>query len=327
MSAKVILDGTSYPVKAGETVLDTLLNAGLFVPHSCRSGTCCSCLMQLKEGVLPEKAQAGLKPTLVQKGMFLACQCEPETPITIQKAGQENLHQSASILEKTMLNHQVMQLKILPDAPFTAEPGQYITLINPNQIARSYSISNNPANEKHITFHIRLLENGAMSQWLQHQAKPGAPLSFHGAYGNCFYPTVLPARGYPILLAGTGTGLAPLYGIVKQALISGHTGSITLLHGALKPEDLYLVDILTQLASQHPQFRYIPCALQGETGQFYQLGDIQALTLNALPEDKSQLRVYLCGAPEMVTVLKTKIFLAGCASKHIFVDAFLPSKN
>jgi NAD(P)H-flavin reductase len=129
------------------------------------------------------------------------------------------------------------------------------------------------------------------------------------------------------VLAGTGTGLAPLYGIAKQALAQGHKGEIQLFHGALDEADLYLVRELQSLAADHSNFRYVPCVLRGETDRFYVKGNIQDIVMSAVPDDKIRTRLFLCGAPEMVNALKRKAFLSGLASQHIFADAFLPTKS
>jgi NAD(P)H-flavin reductase len=164
-----------------------------------------------------------------------------------------------------------------------------------------------------------------MSNWLEKNADSGSEVTLRGPAGNCFYS---PDNGnnFPIILVGTGTGLAPLYGIVKEALIKGHKGEIKLFHGALKEGDLYLVEILQTLDTNHDNFTYIPCVLNGDNNKFYKTGDIKEIAISSLPKDKNNVYLFLCGAPEMVNPLKTKAFIAGINSKHIFVDQFLPSK-
>jgi len=65
--------------------------------------------------------------------------------------------------------------------------------------------------------------------------------------------------------------------------------------------------------------------MNGAPERFYRSGNIQDIVLAALPPSKAGLRLYLCGAPEFVTSLRRKAFLAGIGSSFIFADAFLPS--
>lgn len=325
MTVQISCGGTPYTAREGETVLDCLSRNGVAVPHSCRSGVCQSCLMQAVDGPVPEAAQKGLKPTYKKQNLFLACQCTPTADMSVGLPDSAGLDVPAVIVGKDLLNHNVMRLELRPEGAFPCEPGQYLTLINKAGVARSYSIANDPARDGRIELHIRLLKDGLMSGFLKDQAASGDVVTLRGPAGTCFY---VPEEGpeYPILLAGTGTGLAPLYGIARQALEQKHQGAIQLFHGALNAADLYLVDALQALADCHPNFRYTPCVLHGAPGQFYVTGNIEDVVMSNVPADKSKTRLFLCGAPELVNALKVKAFLDGLASKHIFADAFLPSK-
>lgn len=314
-----------YSLNDNESVLDCLLREDLTIPHSCKSGVCQSCLMQAVDGEIPEKAQAGLKPTFKKRKLFLACQCFPSSDMTICTADDAGLDIKASISELALLNHNVIKLCLSPSEKFECDPGQYLTLINPEHIARSYSIANNPEKDTFIELHIRLIAQGKMSAWLKNTAAIGSEVIVRGPAGNCFY-SADEDNSHPIIMVGTGTGLAPLYGIAHEALAKRHKGQIILFHGALNEADLYLTDALQELDKNNDNFTYEPCVLNGDDGTFYQTGDIQEITMAAIPDDKANIHLFLCGAPEMVNSLKTKAFLGGLSSKNIYADAFLPSK-
>jgi NAD(P)H-flavin reductase len=271
------------------------------------------------------EARKGLKPTLQKRGLFLACQFKPATDVTVELPDGPGIECHALVVSKKMLNHNVIQLLLRTPEEFECEPGQYLTVINNEAVARSYSIANNPVKDGLIELHVRLIPDGLMSAFVRDRLTVGDTLTLRGPAGTCFY---VPEEGadYPIVLAGTGTGLAPLIGIAKQALGCGHHGDIQLFHGALQASDLYLGAELTQLGKSHENFRYSPCVLKGESGQSYISGDVSELVMAALPSNKSTTRLFLCGAPELVNTIRRKAFLAGIASKHIFADPFLPSK-
>lgn len=324
MTARISYGQSTFTANEGESVLDCLSRNGIAVPHACRSGVCHSCLMHAEEGPIPELAQKDLKATYRKQDLFLACQCTPEADMRVSLPDSERLDVRAVIAAKEMLNRSVLRITLVPHTSFACEPGQYLTLINASGVARSYSIANDPAADGHIEIHVRLLINGQMSAFLQ-AAHVGEQVTLRGPAGNCFY---VPEDGHdhPIMLAGTGTGLAPLYGILRKALASGHTGPIRLFHGALVEEDLYLVGKLEALQRTYVNFRYTPCVLNGGPGSFFSVGNIEGIVLADLPAQKSVTRLFLCGAPEFVAGLRRKAFLAGLASKHIFADAFLPAQ-
>lgn len=76
---EVTLDGTShaFDCAAGETLLDSMLRAGLAAPSSCRSGSCGACMCRLEEGDVTLRANAILDSDDLADGWTLACQGVP----------------------------------------------------------------------------------------------------------------------------------------------------------------------------------------------------------------------------------------------------------
>ena len=163
-----------------------------------------------------------------------------------------------------------------------------------------------------------------MSQWLGADARPDTMVRLQGPSGNCFYVEGKPRQ--PLLLAGTGTGLAPLYGIARDALQRGHTGDIWLFHGALAEPGLYLTQELRALGLQFPNFHYVPTVLHGEAPEGGKSGALDGCVSSMFPNFE-QWRGFVCGDPGFVNAFRKKIFLSGMASKEIYADAFLPSAS
>jgi len=161
-----------------------------------------------------------------------------------------------------------------------------------------------------------------MSGWIHDHAKVGDRLTVLGPSGSCFY--VPGNEDQPLLLAGTGTGLAPLYGILLDALRHGHRGLIHLFHGAVHEGGLYLVEELRRLAALHPQVEYTPAVLNGNGLDAFPVGPVDQVVLQHRPK-LNGWRAFVCGDPAIVNVLRRKIFLAGAASRDIYADAFVPA--
>lgn len=314
-----------FTVSAGSTVLDTLLEQGHEIPNSCRAGACQSCIMQVTKGKVPETAQKGLKDSQKVKGFFLACSCEPEESIDIQLADTKKLRTAASVSEINKLSADVIELKIKTIEPLEYYAGQYVTLWKNESLARSYSLANLPDDNGDICFHIRLIPNGQFSSWVHHDLQIGDSLSVQGPAGDCFYTAGNPEQN--LLLIGTGTGLAPLYGIIHDALQQSHTGDIHLFHGALNPTGLYLTEELIQLAQQYDNFHYHPCVMDAEKSTLPNIieGDISKIALETVPKPNGW-KSFLCGDASLVTQLKKKIFLAGSNMNDIYADPFIQSK-
>lgn len=314
-----------FTVSAGSTVLDTLLEQGHEIPNNCRAGACHSCIMQVTKGVVPEKSQKGLKDSQKEQGFFLACSCEPEDDIDIQLADAEQLRVSATVSEINKLSSDVIELKIKTTEPYQYHAGQYVTLWKDEHLGRSYSLASLPKDGGDLSFHIRLIPDGQFSGWVHNELQIGDTLFVQGPAGDCFYTSGNPEQN--LLLVGTGTGLAPLYGIIHDALKQGHTGEIHLFHGALNPAELYLTDELNQLAQQHENVIYHPCVLTAEKGMLSNImeGDISKIALETVPKPNGW-KSYLCGNEDLVNQLKKKIFLAGSNMNDIYADPFIKSK-
>lgn len=308
-----------FPLLENESVLDGLLRNGVAVTHSCRAGVCGSCLMRSAAGPLPVRAQSGMKDSWRERGYFYSCSCIPESDIEISDTGAD-LRIEATVTSLQPLSGDVMQANLRTDSPVDFRAGQYITLVR-GDIARSYSIASLPENSE-MELHIRRIPGGRMSGWFHSEAQPGDRISIVGPSGECFY--VSGREDQPLLLAGTGTGLAPLYGIVRDALKHGHRGPILLFHGALHKGGLYLVDALRQLATENSQLQYIPSILNGVEEDGCALGTIDNVIFGRIPV-LSGWRGFICGDPGIVQILRKKLFLSGMASRDIFADAFLPA--
>lgn len=307
------LQGREYAVNPGETVLEALLRQNIPVPYSCRNGDCQSCMMKCVEGVVPLQAQEGLKETYQANGYFLSCVCVPKGDMTVDFLDAELEAIPAQIIEKDLLNTDIVRLILKPQTDFTCKAGQFVTLLLPDGHARSYSIANLPRKEGALEIHIKRHAFGKMSQWAFDEADVGDMIHVRGPAGTCFYvPSTTP---FDMVLAGAGTGLSPLYGIILDALEQGHQGSIKLLYGALKRQDFYYLENLERLSKINANFQYDLCVKDEGGGD---LVSVLEKTIVATP----QTRFYCCGSPDLVHSLKQAAFLSGVASKNILSDSF-----
>jgi len=309
--------GKNYALLPGESVLECLLRHGVEYPHSCQAGICQSCLIKSSEKII-SGWQEGIQDTLKAQGYFLACLARPDRSLQISSPLSDECAVTANIISLTKLNYNVLQLKLFVENLRVWVPGQYLNLVNPDGIIRSYSIANLPAQDGFIELHIKLQSQGVMSYWFQNKARANITVKIRGPLGKCFYfnPQKL---DYRILLAGTGTGLAPLIAIARDALIQNHAGEVTLIHGGLRDEDLYYVNELKQLSSDYSQFRYESCVLQSASG----LSEPIDKKILRHIKDPHHLKLFVCGPKEITDKLKVKAFCAGVASSNIFSDAFL----
>jgi NAD(P)H-flavin reductase/ferredoxin len=320
---RIYIAESGYDLSPGETLLDGLARHGIEIPSSCRAGVCQTCMVRAESGSVPAAAQAGLSPPLRAQNYLLSCRCTPEEDlrIAIESGAREY---ETYIQASSRLSERITALHLACPEDFQYWPGQFINLIRPGNIVRSYSLASVPGEDDGLLLHVALMPGGKLSRWVHDEAAPGDALRFSGPHGACFYVPGKPEQ--PLLLAGTGTGLAPLFGIARDALRQGHTAPIHLFHGAVNEQGLYLHAPLRALEARHKNFHYSPCVLETPSHPDTVQADLVA-HVSATRGSLKGWRVFLCGPPELTGQLQRRCFLAGAALHDILANAFLPAAS
>ena len=218
------------------------------------------------------------------------------------------------------LSAAVVRLMFEPEGEFSCHPGQFLSLIDPDSmLSRSYSVAG--VRDGLIELHVRVLPGGRMSTLVSSVAEPGYRMNITGPSGSCFYDATNPDRR--IVLAGTGTGLAPLWGILQDALAHAHRGPISLYHGALDRSGLYQVDELQALQTRHQGFHYIPSVRDSTDPS----GSDLVSVVTRGEKQLTNTTFYLCGDEVLFNRLKRTLFLAGAKLDALRADPFVAARE
>lgn len=310
--------GKEIFARKDENVLDAMLRNGVDAPFSCRSGVCHICVQRCIQGEIPPLAQSGLRPELREQGYFMTCKCVPLTDMEIVPPSA--LFTTTLVHSKALLTPQICQLLIEPPQDFTYRAGQYILVRNPQGVVRSYSLASLPATDYFLELHIQRKTDGEMSNWIFDTLNAGDEIEIQHAEGECCYQNQTSAQ--PMLLIGTGTGLSPLLGVIRDALHQQHPSEIHLYHGSRSLDHLYLRNTLRELEQQHPNFHYHPCLSGSEPlpeGVHAGRADVIAFAKHPNLHD---WQVYLAGLTEMVEHGQLVALELGAALSAIHTDAF-----
>ena len=317
---KLTIGKNSYNCQPDETVLDALLRQDVDISFACKKGTCHSCMLRSPDTTPPSKAQNGLKDTMKQQNYFLSCCCVPDQDMTIKLPDQSEFFTEGKVIVNEMLNRNTILLILEFRDAIEYKAGQFVNLQRLDGVTRSYSIANIPSKSNTLEFHIRRLPGGQFSEWVHDELKEGDMLAVSEPRGHCFYIPERKEQG--ILLVGTGSGLAPLAGILTDALSHGHSGPIHLFHGSRTVEDLYRIDEMRQLAKDNPNFTYTPCISGDIVPDGFSSGRANEVAIKTI-SNLNSWRVFLCGHPEMINQMKVDTFLKGASMADIYTDAFL----
>ncbi len=133
---------------------------------------------------------------------------------------------------------------------FRYHPGQFLTLrltVGGRHLPRCYSMSSAPGVDDAPRVTIKRVSEGRGSNWVCDHVKVGDLIELLPPAG-VFMPRVL--SGDFLLLAG-GSGITPVFAILRSALAKGH-GRITLLYANRDERSVIFRDELKALAAAYP---------------------------------------------------------------------------
>jgi ferredoxin-NAD(P)+ reductase (naphthalene dioxygenase ferredoxin-specific) len=325
---QITLEGhaEAVPVEAGDTILASLLRAGVPFPFSCQAGNCGTCKCELVSGdVLElEHSEHALAPEERAKGIVLACRTQVWDDAVVRRIDAEELvlHPSrvmrCRVVELEDLTHDIKGVRLAVEAggPFLFSAGQYAQVEFAPGLSRHYSMANTPQDAE-LVFHIRHMPGGRTSAYAATQLKAGDKVKVSGPLGVAY---LRDSHAGPALLVAGGSGLAPIHSILRTMLERGHAAPVTLYFGVRSERDLYHEALLKDLASRHKNFSYqvVLSEQKGAAGRSYGLVH-QAIEL---PPDTGAVMAYLAGPPVMVEAASALLASRGLAPRQIHADAF-----
>ena len=298
-----------WSVAAGSNLLDALNQAGVAVPYSCRAGSCHACLVRC-QGDLQDNQPDALSPAQRQDGWRLACQCQVVADLQVEAFDPLRDGLPATVLSVDWLNPTVLRLRLQPERSLRYRAAQHLVLWA-GSIARPYSLASLPQDDPFLEFHIDCRLPGEFSDAAR-QFKAGDSLRLGELRGGALqYDPDWQSR--PLWLLASGTGLGPLWGVLREALRQDHQGPIRVIHLAHDADGHYLAEPLTQLAAAHPNVTVELWTAAGSTDALAQLRLVSRQTL-----------ALLCGHPASVEAFSKRLFLAGLPRNQLLADVFLP---
>lgn len=320
--------GLSFDAADGESLLDAALRAGMALPYSCRTGRCSTCKCRVGSGTTRAlHAESGLSAQDIEAGWILGCVRTACDDVLLDVEDLGNVHLAAARTQPCRIQsleraaHDVLRivLRLPPNAVCDYEPGQYVDVIGPGGVRRSYSIANAPTAARTLELHVRQVDGGVMSAWWFEQAKVNDLLRLHGPLGTFFLRDV---AGCDLVFLATGTGIAPVKAILEALPAlppAAQPRSIALYWGGRAPADLYWDPAETGVAMRH-----VPVLSRAGDGWHGRRGHVQRAMLADHP-DLSRCRVYACGSDAMIHSARDSLVGAGLDERHFQSDAFVCS--
>ena len=330
-------DGRIARIQADEddTIYLAALKHRIRIETDCLEGACATCkgvctsgeyrMDEYSEDALSAEEAARREVLTCQMHVLSDCVIEYPYPSTFSLKAPPATRKGRVAGIETVAE-SVVRLVVEPEdgdhGPVEFMPGQYVHLGVPGTDAvRSYSFANPPEETGRYTFYIKVLEEGAMSDYVAGPARPGDEMPVTGPFGR-FY---LRPPGRPIVMVAGGTGLAPMLSMFDHMLATGATGQpIHLLYGANSPAELFSLEALQDYADRGLGLTTELCVVEGAEGWSGPTGHVTTLLR---PEilNSGHCDIYLCGPPPMIDAGTAWLTGAGVDPGAIHSEKFLPS--
>jgi benzoate/toluate 1,2-dioxygenase reductase component len=311
----------------GERVTDAAIRAKINIPLDCRDGVCgtCKAVCESGEYALGDCVEDALSPEEASARKVLTCQMSPRSDCVIQIATRSDVSGTGPSSWKGRLvacqrasdTTIAFSVELENRADLSFLPGQYVNIRVPGtDQTRSYSFSSGPS-ERHVSFLVRNVRQGAMSTWLCEAAKPGDSIEFCGPLGGFYLRPI----ERPVLFLAGGTGLAPFLSMLDRIVEEGGSPyPIHMILGVNSDEDRVGVERLEAHAQRLPNFTYACTVADPDSAwpnKGYVTHHIVASQLNGGDAD-----VYLCGPPPMVDAVRNFLSSEGLTPRHFYYEKF-----
>ncbi|EPM47492.1 anthranilate 1,2-dioxygenase electron transfer component AntC [Pseudomonas syringae] len=320
-------------VQNNELLLDAALRSGITLPMDCREGVCATCQGRCESGQYTQDYvdDEALSASDLAQRKVLSCQtrvksdaafyfdfasslCDNTGPSALQgKVSQiEQVSQGTAIVQVT-LDEQASGLDYLP--------GQYARLQIPGtDLRRSYSFANAPGSNT-LEFLIRLLPDGAMSNYVRDRCQVGDVIQFEAPLGTFYLRHV----DRPLTLVAGGTGLSAFLGMLDQIAAKGGCGQpVHLYYGVRTAQDLCQLARIEAYSQQIPGFRFVPVVSEEQADwsgrRGYIVDHLNAAALAEVPTD-----IYVCGPPPMVESIKDWLHGHSLDASRLYFEKFADS--
>lgn len=196
-----------------------------------------------------------------------------------------------------------------PSSGFEYLPGQYVTIrveVDGKKYPRAYSLSSSPYLDADLQLTIKRLQGGIVSNYIWKSLEVGDFIEVFPPLGN-FYVKPQPGRSMQYLFIAAGSGIAPIYGMIRSILFVEPKSRILLLYGSRDQNNIIFGEKLAELQAAHGDRLEILHTLsrplpgwQGRTGRLSP--DLIEAELERVRRRLLPIEAYICGPSDMMAM-------------------------
>lgn len=211
--------------------------------------------------------------------------------------------------------------------------GQYLTLqfrINGRRYIRPYSFSSAPGIDSTLNVTVKRVKGGLVSNYINDHVKVDDVIEVQEPLGDFVLECNESLKS--IILWGVGSGITPLFSIIKDLLIKNSLVSIYLVYGNKSNSSVIFKDQLEKLRSIYPErFRIFNFYSQEDffdnDSHSFQ-GRINSNFVNDLIESTQRpIAHFICGPIGLKNTIKESLFNQSGNLNNVFFEDFEIIKN
>ncbi len=215
---------------------------------------------------------------------------------------------------------------------FNYAAGQYLTIehpLNGAPVKSAFSISSAP-HEGALSITVKNGTNEGLSHYLTRNVMEGEVIQVAAPRGN-FGKKIEPDKRIAYYFIGAGSGITPLYSMIKTILEEQPLSTVHLLYGNRTFDDIIFRDALVALTEMYQDQFYLRFTLSqhGARPLIYldrNPGRIDKPVLERFLEDHqppfSPQKFFICGPETMTNAVESALLSLGIGREHIHCERF-----
>jgi ring-1,2-phenylacetyl-CoA epoxidase subunit PaaE len=222
------------------------------------------------------------------------------------------------------------QLENTTAQPITYQPGQFLTFIitlHGKEYRRSYSFSSTPGIDPHMAITVREKENGEISRHILRTWKTGDVITALLPSGR-FTIDKISKTPRDIFLFGAGSGITPLFSLLKHLLYHEPTARIILIYSSTDQGRTIFYEQLQQLQQQFTKQLTIHYFFSNDplpNSPYRHLSNIllEPMVNELLKHNREDAQFFLCGPPDYMRMINLTLVFMGFTQEQLHKENFV----
>ncbi|MBI4020464.1 MAG: hypothetical protein HY367_03965 [Candidatus Aenigmarchaeota archaeon] len=224
-------------------------------------------------------------------------------------------------LDLGKVEFKILRLE-LNGQPFDFQPGQFVMLAMEDYPLwqdkaklkwTSMSIASTPLEKEYLEFCMTIKSTPGFSKHVGDTINVGVPMLVKGPYGRF----ILDQGAGRIAFIATGSGIAPIMGMIRTLAAIGYEKPFDLYYGFRNSNQFLYREELLSIVKSHPNFKIHTTISRDDPSWKGRHGYVQTLIEPAGFDGINETQFYICGNPAMVDDIKKLLAAKGAKPEQV----------